>query len=165
MGILSSLPADVNRLDRAEKGEGQRFLILQWREIPAIINTKNKNAAARGCSNTRKPAQVPIHLHNGPRAAPHGILYDIPALHARGGFCRFISVPVCMRLVLALCGVILHGVFVFHPADRLGASCPRAAAVECNTAGAGVRGPAPWKREDLEGFPEKSEKGESLCLL
>lgn len=62
-------------------------------------------------------------------------------------------------------GFDLHGVFVFHPADRLGAFCPRAAAVECNTAGAGVRGPAPWKREDLEGFPEKSEKGESLCLL
>ena len=33
-------------------------------------------------------------------------------------------------------GFDLHGVFVFHPADRLGASCPRAAAVECNTAGA-----------------------------
>ena len=128
MGILSSLPADVNRLDRAEKGEGQRFLILQWREIPAIINTKNKNAAAHGCSNTRKPAQVPIHLHNGPRAAPHGILYDIPALHARGGFCRFISVPVCMRLVLALCGVILHGVFVFHPACGDGSPVPGARA-------------------------------------
>lgn len=64
------------------------------------------------------------HLHNGRKAAPHGILYDIPALDARGGFYCRIPVPVCIRaLLLALCGIILHSVFVFHLAP--GGASPR----------------------------------------
>ena len=34
------------------------WALLQWCSFPAIIDTKNKNAAACGCANTRRPAQV-----------------------------------------------------------------------------------------------------------
>ena len=61
----------------------------------------NKNAAAYGCGNTRKPAQVHNHLHNGHKvteiilqmipatAAPHGIVYDKTALLTRVVFAAF----------------------------------------------------------------------------
>ena len=47
---------------------------------------KNKNAAVSEWANTRKPAQVLAHLHNGRQAAPHGIVYDNPAFFVKGGF-------------------------------------------------------------------------------
>ena len=39
--------------------------LLCCRGFHDIIDTKNKNAAAYGCANTRKPAQVRLHLYNG----------------------------------------------------------------------------------------------------
>jgi len=52
-------------------------------KIPCYNRQENKNAAAYGCANTRKPAQVRTHLYNGNLPYPHGILYDIPSLFAR----------------------------------------------------------------------------------
>ena len=57
--------------------------LLCYRGFRDIIDTKNKNAAAYGCANTRKPAQVSSHLYNGLKPFPHGILYDIPSFFAR----------------------------------------------------------------------------------
>lgn len=52
----------------------------------AILKLENKNAAACGCANTRKPAQVTQPPTQRPRAAPHGILYEISSLFTRVGF-------------------------------------------------------------------------------
>ena len=49
------------------------FPLLHYEKTPAIIKSKNKNAAACGRANARKPMQVRTHLHNGREAAPHGI--------------------------------------------------------------------------------------------
>ena len=63
MGLSAvCLPAAVRRIKH-----------LNFLSFPVIIDSKNKNAAACGCANTRKPMQVVAHLHNGPRAAPHGL--------------------------------------------------------------------------------------------
>lgn len=127
------LPDNIN----ADKQKG-RFSILewdtllQWRENPAIIDVKNKNAAACGCANTRKPAQVRYHLHNGPkgRTAWDIIRHSGPPRKGRVLPLSFLScAAVCMgALLLALCGDSLHSVFVFHPAPG-GALPPGTAAV------------------------------------
>ncbi|MCI9038221.1 MAG: hypothetical protein HFF80_10840, partial [Oscillospiraceae bacterium] len=58
------------------------------------------------------------HLHNGPVGRTAWILYDSPALHARGGFAvLFVSVPQKEPGSLRCVGFLLHGVFVFHPAS------------------------------------------------
>lgn len=72
---------------------------LQSRSILVIIILKNKNAAAYGCGNTHKPAQVPNHLHNGHR--PH-----------RRNIIRH-SDPSCKGRVLSFLfhAFVLHGSF------------------------------------------------------
>ena len=61
-------------------------------EDPCYNRQENKNAAAYGCANTRKPAQVRPHLYNGHKPYPHGILYDDPPLFVKGAFA--VSAPV-----------------------------------------------------------------------
>ena len=86
-----------------------------------------------GVTSTHGPAQVPNHLHNGRKAAPHGDIIRHSGLLYKGGFgcyVRYVSVPVfrIRTCFLRGVGVILHGVFVFRPAP--GGVYPRAVAVE-----------------------------------
>ena len=106
--------------------KGFAKIFLQTGDVPAIINMKNKNAAACECANTHKPAKVHNHLHNGPLAAPHGTLYDITPFFVKGGFCRFVFASVLHKnfCFLRCVGSDLHGVFVFHPASHRGRKPP-----------------------------------------
>lgn len=104
---------------------------LQLSRNLGITDMKNKNAAACRCANTRKPAQVLGPPTQRPLAAPHGILYDIPALPARGGFCRCILVPVLHKSFrfLRCVGVSPARRFCFSP-GACGGKSPRGAAVK-----------------------------------
>lgn len=111
---------------------------LQVSRNLGIIDMKNKNAAACRCANTRKPAQVIPAPTQRPLAAPHGILYDIPAFLVKGGFCRCVSVSVLHKSFrfLRCVGVSPARRFCFSPGAR-GGKRPRGAAVE-NDKGAGI---------------------------
>ena len=120
---------------------------LQVSRNLGIIDMKNKNAAACRCANTRKPAQVIPPPTQRPLAAPHGILYDIPALPARGGFAVVFSCLRCIR-AFASCAVwefLLHGVFVFRPAP----------------AGAKAPGVLRWKQKEAEIY----EISTKICII
>ena len=75
-----------------------------------------------------------------------------------------------MRLVLTLCGVILHSVFVFHPAAALrGRKPPRAAVVENyrgkeDVAGGMRRNSRQSESETVSGG-RRTEPGELLCTV
>ena len=91
--------------------------LLHWNWFPAIINTKNKNAAVCGRANARKPAQVLTPPTQRPSGRTAWILYDIPVFLVKVGFAVVLLRPCCMEkpVLLALCRLALHGVFVFRP--------------------------------------------------
>ena len=91
----------------------------------AIICLKNKNVAAYGCANTRKPAQVLTPPTQRPLAAPQRILYDNPFFLVKSGF-----VVICLCLchmrssLLTLCRLRPAQRFCFSPNPR-GLTPPR----------------------------------------
>src|SRR5699024_5455600 len=105
---------------------------LQRKYVPAIIDTKNKNAAACECANIRKPAQVLRPPTQRPQVGRTAwILYDDSAPHARGGFavfspclCRIKSVRSLRRV-----GLLPARRFCFSPTAR-GPVRPGAGAVK-----------------------------------
>lgn len=66
------------------------------------------------------PEQVSAHLHNDLTVAPHGILYDILPLSARGGLPFFPRACVASggSTLLRCVGYVLHSVFVFRPSPE-----------------------------------------------
>lgn len=99
---------------------------LHFRAVTAIIDLKNKNAAACRCANTRKPAQV-LAL---PTQRPFGrTAWDI--IRHSGPSCKgwflllYPFAPVCMRTsFLTLCRLCPAQRFCFSP-GAFGGGCPR----------------------------------------
>ena len=79
---------------------------------------ENKNAAAYGCANTRKPAQVSQHLHNDHMAAPHGYYKRFSAfLQAPSVSLFYFCGRFCTGIPFLRCvGVYPAQLFCFHPA-------------------------------------------------
>ena len=94
-------------------------LLLHTPAFLAIICLKNKNAAAYGCANTRKPAQVLTPPTQRPLAAPHRILYDNPVFLVKSGF---VVIYLCLcrmrRSLLTLCRLCPAQRFCFSPTPR-----------------------------------------------
>lgn len=76
---------------------------------------ESKNAAAYGCANTRKPAQVKTPPIQRYQPHPQGILYDISPSFVKGGLAAFVrgSIFVGWKAEFTLCRLTLSSVFVF----------------------------------------------------
>ena len=95
-----------------------RNCCLQLRQTTVIIFLENKNAAACGCANTHKPAQVLTHLHNGPR--PHHMGYytrEPPFLQGEVLMFRAFALPWGVLSRMRCVGVYPAQRFCFHPAS------------------------------------------------
>ena len=68
--------------------------LLRYQEFPAIIVTKNKNAAACGWGNTRRPAQVSNPPTQRPKGRTAWNMIRQSGLFVKGGFVGMFRVCV-----------------------------------------------------------------------
>lgn len=94
-----------------------RKRLANQRQLCYNLIEKQRCGGLGGCWNTRKPMQVRQHLHNDRKVAPHGILYDILPLCARGGLSFFPHVVLHQedRSLLTLCRHMPAQRFCFSP--------------------------------------------------
>ncbi len=92
---------------------------LRWRGNPAIIDLKNKNAAAYGCANTRKPAQVKAHLYNGLQTVSAWDIIRHSTLVCQRVLLAYLFLPLFVgwNTLFTLCW-LARTVFLFYPAPR-----------------------------------------------
>ena len=106
--------------------------------VSCIIQHEKQKCGGCGRANARKPAQVltPPYTRQ-PSGRTAWILYDIPVFLVKVGFLLYSCVRVALEkpVLLALCRLALHGVFVFRPPP--GGKAPRAGAMK-NTNGGSI---------------------------
>ena len=101
-------------------GRGASLFLLHCTAFPAIIDLKNKNAAASRCANTWKPAQVLEPPTQRPFGRTAWNMIRHSGLFVKGGFCRCVPVVVSHEEapLLALCRHCPAQRFCFSPTAR-----------------------------------------------
>lgn len=100
--------------------------LLQHLGNLAIIDMKNKNAAAYGCGNTRKPMQVLVLPTQRPFGRTAGNIIQHSGLFCKGRFLSLYSLRLCCirALLLTLCGSFSCAAFLFFARCLSGVETP-----------------------------------------